>query len=160
MRGISQPSMAQTVLYRLMAYQRTPFALRHHRAASLDRNAADVPEVPVKAGGLWTKRFLPSVHNLGILFCPAHNERRAAEDAATLNNAGYAPVLFPVTGPTALPNALIRLATSVDVLHAIRHDRVRARAFTLSAPAWTRAVVHRRSADRLQMMCDADVKAA
>jgi tartrate dehydratase beta subunit/fumarate hydratase class I family protein len=159
MRGISRPSMAQTVLYRLMAYQRTlcvapsPSGVPGSQRRRWPRSAG-------QGGGLWTKRSLPSVHNLGILFCPAHNERRAAEDAATLNSAGCAPVFLPMTGPTAPPNALIRLTTSVDVLHAIRHDRVHARAFALSAPARTRAVVHRRSAHRLQMMCDADVKAA
>jgi putative ABC transport system substrate-binding protein len=90
--------------------------------------SAVVPlEVPVEARVTWMKRFLPSVHNVGILFDPAHNERRAAEDAAALKRAGYAPILAPVTGPTALPIALTRLTNSVDVLHAIPDTTVFAR---------------------------------
>jgi len=70
------------------------------------------------------------VHNVGILFDPARNERRAAEDAAVLKRARFSPVVAPATGPTALPNALTRLANSVDVLQCHSgHDRVRARAF-------------------------------
>ena len=169
-------------------------------------------EVPVDTQVMWMKRFLPSAHNVGILFDPAHNERRAAEDAAALKRAGYSPVMAPVTGPTALPSALTRLTNSVDVLHAIpdttvfarEHSRalllfsfrnhiplagpseawVRAGALyaidwdypdlgrycaslalrllagggtPLPAPARTRAVVNRRSADQLRIRWDADV---
>lgn len=74
---------------------------------------------PVEIQVMWMNQFLPSAHNVGILFEPAHNERRAVEVAAALTRAGYAPVLAPVTGPTALPIALTRLTNSVDVLHAI-----------------------------------------
>jgi hypothetical protein len=119
--------MAQTVLYRLVAYQRTPSSWRRRRAAVPDCIAADGQEVPGNAGGLWTERSLRSVHNVGILFGPAHNERRAAQVAATRNSAGYAPVLVPVTGPTALPSALIQLANNVDVPHAIPDTIVFAR---------------------------------
>jgi putative ABC transport system substrate-binding protein len=84
-------------------------------------------EVPVETQVTWMKRFLPSAHNVGILFDPARNERRAAEDAAALRRAGYSPVMAPVTGPTALPNALTRLTNSVDVLHAIPDPTVFAR---------------------------------
>jgi hypothetical protein len=119
--------MAQTVLYRLVAYQRTSSSWRHRRAAVPDCVAADGLEAPGNAGGLWTERFLRSVHNVGILFDPAHNERRAAQVAATLNSAGYAPVLVPMTGPTALPSALIQLTKNVDVLPAIPDTIVFAR---------------------------------
>ena len=127
MRGTPWPSMAQTVLDRLVAYQRTPSSWRHRRAAVPNCIAADGQEVPGNAGGLWTKRSLRSVHNVGILFGPAHNERRAAQVAATRNSAGYAPVLVPVTGPTALPSGLIQLTKNVDVLHAIPDTIVFAR---------------------------------
>jgi hypothetical protein len=65
------------------------------------------------------KRLLPSAHNVGILFDPAHYQRRAAEAAAARRRAGHAPVLETAIGPTALPNALTP-ANSVDVLYAIR----------------------------------------
>lgn len=169
-------------------------------------------EVPVEVQAMWMKRLLPSAHNVGILFDPAQNERRAAESAAALKRAGFAAVLEPVTGPTALPNALNRLTNSVDVLHAIpdatvfarEHSRalllfsfrnripiagpseawVRAGALyaidwdypdlgrycaslalhavkgggaPLPAPARTRVVVNKRSADQLRIKWDAEL---
>ncbi len=76
-------------------------------------------DVPVDASIGWMKRLLPNARNVGILFDPAHNTRRAEDGAAALKRAGYTPVLEPVPGPSALPSALARLANSVDVLHAI-----------------------------------------
>lgn len=84
-------------------------------------------EIPVETQVMGMKRFLPSVYTVGILLDPAHNERRAADDAAARKRAGYAPVMALVTGPTALPNALTRLTNSVDVLHAIPDTAVFAR---------------------------------
>ena len=73
------------------------------------------------------KRLLPNARNVGILFDPAQNDKRAADSAAALQRAGYAAVLEPVDGPTALPNALIRLTNRVDVLHALPDTTVYAR---------------------------------
>ncbi|MFO1325516.1 MAG: ABC transporter substrate binding protein [Burkholderiales bacterium] len=84
-------------------------------------------DVPVDTHVAWLKRLLPNARNVGILFDPAQNERRAADSAAALARAGYVPVLEPVSGPTALPNALTRLTNSVDVLHAIPDTTVFAR---------------------------------
>lgn len=84
-------------------------------------------DVPMETQLLWLKRLLPNARNVGILFDPAPNERRAAEAAAALTRAGYVPVLEPVTGSNALPNALTRLTNSVDVLHAIPDTTVFAR---------------------------------
>ena len=76
---------------------------------------------------MWMHRLLPKARNVGILFDPAQNERRAAEGAEGLRRAGYTAILEPVTGPTALPNALNRLTNSIDVLHAIPDTTVFAR---------------------------------
>jgi putative ABC transport system substrate-binding protein len=84
-------------------------------------------DVPMEAQLLWLNRLLPNARNVGILFDPAQNERRAAEVAAALTRAGYVPVLEPVTGSSALPNALNRLTNSIDVLHAIPDTTVFAR---------------------------------
>lgn len=84
-------------------------------------------DVPNEAQLRWLSRLLPNARNVGILFDPAQNERRAAEIAAALTRAGYVPVLEPVTGPSALPNALTRLTNSVDVLQAIPDTTVFAR---------------------------------
>jgi putative ABC transport system substrate-binding protein len=84
-------------------------------------------DIPVETRIMWMRRLLPKAHNVGILFDPAQNERRAAEGAEGLRRAGYAAVLEPVTGPTALPNALTRLTNSIDVLHAIPDTTVFAR---------------------------------
>jgi hypothetical protein len=132
------PSMARTVLYRFVAYLRIAFLRPRRRTRSLRRTqhgaahglalairalavaiAALPPFNASEAQTLWMKRFLPSCHNVGILFVPARNERRAAEDAAPLVRDGCAPVVAPATGPTALPNALTRFTNSVDVLHAL-----------------------------------------
>ncbi|MEO8751905.1 MAG: ABC transporter substrate binding protein [Casimicrobiaceae bacterium] len=87
--------------------------------------AVPVPlDVPVDTSLAWMKRLLPSAHNVGLLFDPAQNERRADEVAAALRQAGYAPVLEPVTGPSALPSALARLANHVDAVHAIPDNTV------------------------------------
>ena len=93
-----------------------------------DPGASAVPlEVPVEAQLASMKRLLPDAHNVGILFDPAQNERRAEDAAAALTRAGYTPVLEPVTGPTALPLALNRLANRVDVLFALPDTTVYAR---------------------------------
>lgn len=90
--------------------------------------AVSVPlQIPAETQILWMKRLLPNARNVGILFDPAQNEKRAAEDAAALARAGYVPVQEPVTGPTALPNALNRLINRVDVLHALPDTTVYAR---------------------------------
>jgi putative ABC transport system substrate-binding protein len=75
-------------------------------------------DIPAEAQVEWMKRLLPAARNVGILFDPAHNDRRAANSATVFTRAGYAPMLEPVTGPTALPNALVRV-NRVDVLQAL-----------------------------------------
>ncbi|HTQ01476.1 MAG TPA: ABC transporter substrate binding protein [Casimicrobiaceae bacterium] len=93
-----------------------------------DPAASAVPlEVPVEAQLASMRRLLPNARNVGILFDPAQNERRAVDAAAALTRAGYTPVLEPVTGPTALPLALNRLANRVDVLFALPDTTVYAR---------------------------------
>jgi putative ABC transport system substrate-binding protein len=84
-------------------------------------------DIPVDTLIMWMRRLLPKARNVGILFDPAQNERRATEDAEALRRAGYTTVLEPVAGPTALPNALTRLTNSIDVLHAIPDTTVFAR---------------------------------
>lgn len=84
-------------------------------------------EVPIETQLQWLKRLLPEAHSVGILFDPAQNERRAADDAAALKRAGYLPVLEPVTGPTVLPHALVSLASRIDVLHALPDSTVYSR---------------------------------
>lgn len=84
-------------------------------------------DIPVETRVMWMHRLLPKARNVGILFDPAQNERRAAEGAEGLRRAGYTAILEPVTGPTALPNALNRLTNSIDVLHAIPDTTVFAR---------------------------------
>ena len=92
------------------------------------KGPASVPlHLPIDTQVAWLKRLLPNVRNVGILFDPALNDRRAAEAAAALKQAGYVPVLEPVTGPTALPNALNRLTNHVDVLLALPDTTVYAR---------------------------------
>ena len=76
-------------------------------------------EVPVDTHVQWLRRLLPKAQNVGILFDPAQNARRAEDGAAALKRAGYTPVLEPVATPAALPIALTRLTNTVDVLHAI-----------------------------------------
>lgn len=76
-------------------------------------------EVPIEAHVQWLRRLLPEARRVGILFDPARNERRAADDAARFRREGYATVLAPVIGPTGLRNALTRLIDRVDVLFAI-----------------------------------------
>jgi putative ABC transport system substrate-binding protein len=90
--------------------------------------AVSVPaDIPFDRQVQWMKRLLPNAHNVGILFDPAQNDRRAADEAAALSRAGYVPVLEPVTGPSALPHALTRLTNRVDVLHALPDSTVFAR---------------------------------
>lgn len=84
-------------------------------------------EVPIEAHIQWLRRLLPEARRVGILFDPARNERRAADDAARFTREGYAPVLAPVIGPTGLRNALTRLIDRVDVLFAIPDAAVFAR---------------------------------
>jgi putative ABC transport system substrate-binding protein len=84
-------------------------------------------DIPVETRIMWMRRLLPKARNVGILFDPAQNERRAAEGAEGLRRAGFTAILEPVTGPTALPNALTRLTNSIDVLHAIPDTTVFAR---------------------------------
>jgi putative ABC transport system substrate-binding protein len=76
-------------------------------------------DIPVETHIMWMNRLLPKARNVGILFDPAQNERRAVTGAEGLRRAGYVAVLEPVTGPTALPNALNRLTNSIDVLYAL-----------------------------------------
>ncbi len=91
-------------------------------------HAATVPlQVPIDLQVLWLKRLLPAARNVGILFDPAQNQRRAAESAAALKRAGYVPLLEPVSGPAALPAALARLHDRADVLHALKDTTVFAR---------------------------------
>jgi len=91
-------------------------------------------EVPVETHIQWLRRLLPKAANVGILFDPAQNARRAEDGAAALTRAGYTPVLEPVIAPTALPNALTRLTNTVDVLHAIPDT-------TVFAPEHSRALL-------------------
>jgi putative ABC transport system substrate-binding protein len=72
----------------------------------------------------WLKRLLPDAHNVGVLFDPAQNERRAADGAAALRRAGYTPLLEAVPGPAALPAALKHIANSADVVQAIADTTV------------------------------------
>jgi putative ABC transport system substrate-binding protein len=91
-------------------------------------SAVSVPlDIPVETRLELMKRLLPNARNVGILFDPAQNEKRATDGAAALSRAGYTPVLEPVSGPTALPNALNRLTNRVDVLHALPDTTVYAR---------------------------------
>ena len=91
-------------------------------------SAISVPlEVPAETQAAWMKRLLPNARNVGILFDPAQNDKRAADSAAALQRAGYAAVLEPVGGPTALPIALTRLTNRVDVLQALPDTTVYAR---------------------------------
>jgi putative tryptophan/tyrosine transport system substrate-binding protein len=76
-------------------------------------------EIPFDNYLLWLKRLLPDAHNVGLLYDPAQNERRAGEAAAALKRAGYTPVLEAVSGPTALPGALRHFTNSADVLQAL-----------------------------------------
>lgn len=90
--------------------------------------AISVPlQIPAETQVRWMRKLLPNAHNVGILFDPAQNEKRAADDAAAFARAGFVPVLEPVTGPTALPHALTRLTNRVDVLHALPDTTVFAR---------------------------------
>jgi putative ABC transport system substrate-binding protein len=91
-------------------------------------------ELPVETRIHWLRRLLPKAHNVGILFDPAQNARRAEDGAAALKRAGYTPVLEPVTAPAALPTALTRLTNTVDVLHAIPDT-------TVFAPEHSRALL-------------------
>ncbi len=90
--------------------------------------------MPVETHIHWMRRLLPKARNVGILFDPAQNARRAEDGAAALKRAGYTPVLEPVTAPTALPTALTRLTNTVDVLHAIPDT-------TVFAPEHSRALL-------------------
>ncbi len=76
-------------------------------------------EVPVDVQIAWLRRLLPAARNVGMLFDPARNEGRVADLAAAWKRAGFVPVVEPVAGPAALPGALARLATAIDVLYAI-----------------------------------------
>jgi putative ABC transport system substrate-binding protein len=90
--------------------------------------AVSVPlEIAADTQAVWMKRLLPNARNVGILFDPAQNDKRAVDNAAALQRAGYAAVLEPVNGPSALPNALTRLTNRVDVLHALPDTTVYAR---------------------------------
>jgi putative ABC transport system substrate-binding protein len=91
-------------------------------------------DVPVDTHIQWMRRLLPKAHNIGILFDPAQNARRADDGAAALTRAGLVPVLEPVAGPSSLPNALARLTNTVDVLHAIPDT-------TVFAPEHSRALL-------------------
>jgi putative tryptophan/tyrosine transport system substrate-binding protein len=91
-------------------------------------------EVPADAHVQWLRRLLPKAQNVGILFDPALNARRAEDGAAALKRAGYSPVLEPVATPSALPIALARLTNTVDVLHAIPDT-------TVFAPEHSRALL-------------------
>jgi putative tryptophan/tyrosine transport system substrate-binding protein len=91
-------------------------------------------EIPVETSIQWLRRLLPNAQNVGILFDPAQNARRAEDGAAALKRAGYAPLLEPVATPSALPTALARLTNTVDVLHAIPDT-------TVFAPEHSRALL-------------------
>jgi len=86
--------------------------------------------VPIDAQLASLKRLLPNARNVGIVFDPAQNERRAADIAAALHAAGYVPMLEPVAGPKALPSALARLGNRIDVLLALPDTTVFAREHT------------------------------
>jgi putative ABC transport system substrate-binding protein len=81
-------------------------------------------DIPFDTLLLWLKRLLPDAHNVGVLFDPAQNERRAADAAAALQHAGYTPLLEAVPGPSALPAALKRLTNSADVVQSIADTTV------------------------------------
>jgi len=96
--------------------------------SKLSGNVISVPfDIPIETRLDWLKRLLPNARNVGILFDPAQNDKRAADGAAALKRAGFTPVLEPVSGPTALPNALNRLTNRVDVLYALPDTTVYAR---------------------------------
>lgn len=83
-------------------------------------NAFVVPdEVPIEARLTWLKRLLPSARNVGLLFDPVTNAGRAQEELAALRRGGFAAFPEPVRNHTALPPALLRLAGTIDVVHAI-----------------------------------------
>lgn len=77
------------------------------------------PDVSLDAQVASMKRLLPAARHVGILFDPAHNERRVVDLTAAWKRAGFVPVMEPVAGPAALPGALSRLTQGVDVLFAI-----------------------------------------
>jgi putative ABC transport system substrate-binding protein len=91
-------------------------------------------EVPDETSIQWLRRLLPKARNVGILFDPAQNARRAEDGAAALRRAGYVPLIEPVAAPSALPTALARFANAVDVLHAIPDT-------TVFAPEHSRALL-------------------
>ncbi len=84
-------------------------------------------DVPLDAQVAALKRILPNAQRVGILFDPAHNERRSEDAAAAFRRAGYTTVVEPVTDPPSLPAALSRLTGRVDVLFALPDTTVYAR---------------------------------
>jgi putative ABC transport system substrate-binding protein len=84
-------------------------------------------DVPIEAQIESLRRLLPRVRNVGILFDPARGDRRVQETADALRSAGFVPMLEAVAEPTALPNALSRLATRIDVLLALPDSAVYSR---------------------------------
>ena len=90
--------------------------------------AKTVPRlIPIDVQLPWLKRLLPNARKVGIVFDPAQNDRRAADAAAALTAAGYVPVLEPVDGSKALPGALTRLGSQIDVLLGLPDATVYAR---------------------------------
>jgi putative ABC transport system substrate-binding protein len=94
-----------------------------HCLAGADALRAGVPavpsEAPVDIQTRWLGKLVPRARNVGVLFDPAINARRAEALAAALDMAGYKALLQPVAGTAALPAALAALAGRADVLLAL-----------------------------------------
>jgi ABC-type uncharacterized transport system substrate-binding protein len=94
-----------------------------HCLAGADALRAGLPSVPSEAPAdqqaAWLRKLVPAARNVGLLYEPATNARRAEAIAASLDVAGYKVVLQPVGGAAALPSALAALAGRADVLLAV-----------------------------------------
>ena len=90
--------------------------------------------ISIDAKAMWLHRLLPSATKVGILFDPNNDAPVANKAAEGLKRAGFTPVLEPVSEPRELPQALARLSSRIDVLHALPHSM----AF---APEHTRALL-------------------
>lgn len=94
-----------------------------HCLAGPDALRAGLPAVPSEAPldqkASWLRKLVPSARNVGVLFDPSTNARRAEAIAASLDVAGYRVLLQPVGGAAALPAALSALAGRADVLLAL-----------------------------------------